>query len=99
MSAPEEGASSKVLGARHALWLIPALALFGALAWIGSQLYSRPVWDRWVDQTRFNPDERRLALVMQSWLAMHPRGLAQFPDGGIPISLREVSDVWICDPQ
>jgi len=86
------------------VWLIVALALFGALAWtalswIGSQLYSPPVWHRWVDQTRFNPDERRLALVMRSSLAMDPRGLAQFPDGGIPITLREAGDVWICDPQ
>jgi hypothetical protein len=104
MSAPEEGASSKVLGARHALWVIPALALFGALAWtaiawIGSQLYSRPVWHRWVDQTRLNLDERHLALVVRSWLAMDPKGLAEFPDGGIPITIREVRDVWVCDPQ
>jgi hypothetical protein len=100
MSAPEEGTSSKAIRARRAFWLVTAFAMcMVAVVGLGSCLYSRPAWYRRVDQTRLNPDERRLALVMRSTLSMQPRGLAEFPEGGIPITLREVGDVWICDPQ
>jgi hypothetical protein len=36
---------------------------------------------------------------MRSTLMMESRGLAAFPDGGGSITLRQVADVWICDPQ
>src|SRR5512132_4432295 len=100
MSAPEEGTSPKAFRAGCAFWLLLALAMFlVALAGLGSCLYSRPAWHRGVEHTRLNLDERRLALVMRSSLMMWPQGLAEFPDWGIPITLREAGDVWICDPQ
>ena len=86
--------------APRAFWLVPALALsVAALMGLGSCFYAPPAWFRRVEQMRLHPDERRLAMVMRSALTMQSRGLAAVPDGGGSITLRQVDDVWICDPQ
>ena len=100
MIAPEEAGTSNAKRARWALWVAVALALcIAGLMGVRSCFYAPPTWHRIVEQSRHNPYERRLAIVMTSTLWKLPRGLATFPDGGIAITLRQVRDVWICDPE
>ena len=82
-------------------WLLAVALGLGVVSFlvVGSCFYAPPSWYRSVEHTRLNLEERRLAIVMGSTLRMRPRGLATFPDGGIPITLHQQADVWICDPQ
>ena len=99
MSTPEGGSPPGIrVGRTFGCALILMLSMV-ALGGLGSCFYAPPKWYRAIEQTRSSADEGRLAMVMLSSLTMQPRGLATFPDGGIPITLRQVCDVWICDAQ
>lgn len=82
-------------------WLLVLALCLGVASFVamGSCFYAPPSWYRSIEHTRLNLEERRFAIVIGSTLQMKPRGLATFPDGGIPIQLREQADVWVCDPQ